>query len=39
MTLPPAQVIHLTFITTYGVAYGKHSGIVQRSVTIDDLFE
>jgi hypothetical protein len=38
-TLPPAQVIHLTFITTYGVAYGKHSGIVQRSVTIDDLFE
>jgi hypothetical protein len=26
-------------VTTYGIAYGKHSGIVQRSVTIDDLFE
>ena len=30
--------IHLTMVTTYGVAYGKHSGIVQKQVTMDDLF-
>ena len=32
------QTIHLTMITTYGVAYGKHSGIVQKEVHMDDLF-
>ena len=37
-TLTPKQTIHLTLVTTYGVAYGKHSGIVQRQVTMDDLF-
>ena len=37
-TLTSKQTIHLTLITTYGVAYGKHSGIVQRQVTMDDLF-
>lgn len=30
--------IHFTMITTYGVAAGKHSGIIQRQVTMDDLF-
>ena len=37
-TLTPKQTIHLTMVTTYGVAYGKHSGIVQKQVTMDDLF-
>lgn len=38
-TLSPKQTVHLTMITTYGVAYGKHSGIVQKQVVLDDLFE
>ncbi len=37
-TLSPKQAIHFTMITTYGVAAGKHSGIIQRQVTMDDLF-
>lgn len=37
-TLTPKQTIHLTMVTTYGVAYGKHSGIVQKEVVMDDLF-
>ena len=37
-TLSPKQTVHLTMVTTYGVAYGKHSGVVQRQVTLDDLF-
>ena len=28
----------LTMVTTFGTAYGKHSGIVQRQVMMDDLF-
>ena len=36
--LKARQTIHLTMITTYGVAYGKHSGIVQKQVVMDDLF-
>ena len=38
-TLLKKQTVHLTLVTTYGVAYGKHSGIVQRQVVMDDLFE
>ena len=38
-TLSPKQTVHLTLVTTYGVAYGKHSGIVQKQVKIDSLFE
>ena len=38
-TLSSKQSVHLTMITTYGVAYGKHSGIVQKQVVLDDLFE
>ena len=26
------ETVHLTMITTYGVAYGKHSGIVHLLV-------
>ena len=37
-TLTAKQTVYLTMITTYGVAYGKHSGIVQRQVVMDDLF-
>ena len=37
-TLGARQTVHLTFATTFGVAHGKHSGIVQRQVTMDDLF-
>ena len=38
-TLSPKQTVHLTMVTTYGVAYGKHSGIVQKQVKMDSLFE
>ena len=38
-TLSRKQTVHLTLITTYGVAYGKHSGIVQKHVGMDELFE
>ena len=38
-TLSPKQTIHLTLITTFGIANGKHSGIVQREVNMDDLFQ
>ena len=37
-TLRAKQTVHLTMVTTYGVTYGKHSGIVQRQITMDDLF-
>ena len=36
--LIPKQTVHLTMVTTYGVVYGKHSGIVQKEVMMDDLF-
>jgi hypothetical protein len=38
-TLSPKQTVHLTLVTTYGVAPGLHSGVVQKSVTMDDLFQ
>lgn len=38
-TLSAKHTVHLTMITTYGVAQGKHSGIVQKEVVMDDLFE
>ncbi len=37
-TLSPKQTIHLTMITTYGVATGKYNGIVQKEVCMEDLF-
>lgn len=37
-TLSAKQNVHLTMVTTYGITYGKHSGIVQRQLTMDDLF-
>ena len=37
-TLSPKQKVHLTLITTYGLANGKHSGKVQKIVSCNDLF-
>lgn len=36
--LSAKQTVHLTMVTTYGVAYGKYSGMVQRQILLDDLF-
>lgn len=33
------KALHLTMVTTHGVARNAHSGIVQREVLLDDLFE
>ena len=32
------DAIHLTLVTTFGLAYGKYSSIFQNYVTIEDLF-
>ena len=37
-TLTARQKVHLTLITTFGLAQGKHSGKVQKVITCDDLF-
>ena len=37
-TLSTKQTVHLTLVTTFGLVHGKHSGKVQRVVTIDELF-
>jgi hypothetical protein len=37
-TLTAKQTVLLTMITTYGVAYGKHAGVIQKQLTMDDLF-
>jgi hypothetical protein len=37
-TLSPKQTVHLTIVTTFGLSYGKHSGIVQKQVELEDLF-
>lgn len=37
-TLSSRQTVHLTMITTFGVQQSKYSGIVQKQVTLDDLF-
>lgn len=37
-SLSAKQTIHLTLITTYGLVLGKHSGKVQKVISIDDLF-
>lgn len=37
-TLSAKQTVHMTMVTTFGITYGKHSGIVQRQVQMDELF-
>ena len=32
------KAVHLTMVTTYGVAKNSHAGLVQSEVTLDDLF-
>ena len=31
--------VQMTLVTTYGLKYGLHSGVFQRTVTLDSLFE
>ena len=33
------QNVQMTLITTYGLKYSIHSGVFQRTVTMDSLFE
>ena len=37
-TLSPKQKAHLTLITSYGLHQGKHSGKIQKVITMDNLF-
>jgi hypothetical protein len=37
-TLSSKQTVHLTLVTTFGLIHGKHSGKIQKVVTIDELF-
>ena len=34
-----AKAVHLVMVTTFGIAENSHSSIVQKSLTINDLFE
>lgn len=34
----PCNSVQLTFVTTFGLTKGKHSGIAQNEVVLDDLF-
>lgn len=36
--IPARKNIHLTIITSFGLAEGKYNGAVQKTITIDDLF-
>jgi hypothetical protein len=31
--------VQMTLVTTYGLKYGIHSGVFQRTVSLDSLFE
>ena len=35
----PKKAVHLTMVTTYGIARNTHSSVVQSEVTMNDLFE
>ncbi|MGM9768233.1 MAG: ATP-binding protein [Candidatus Cryptobacteroides sp.] len=37
-TLSPKQAVHLTLVTTYGLAPGKYGGKIQEVITADALF-
>lgn len=34
----PKKALHLTMVTSSGLAYNAHADIVQRELTADDLF-
>lgn len=38
-TLPKRVVVHPTLVTTEGLEYNEYSGIFQKVVTLDDLFQ
>lgn len=38
-TLQARQKVHPVLITTYGLTQGKHSGKIQKTIVMDDLFE
>ena len=33
------KAVHVTYVTTYGLAKNKYAGNVQSEVTLDDLFQ
>ena len=33
------KAVHLTMVTTYGIRQNSHAGIVQREITLEDLFQ
>ena len=37
--ISPRLNVQMTLVTTYGLKYGIHSGVFQRVVTLDSLFE
>lgn len=37
--LPKRMVVHSTLVTTEGLEYNEYSGIIQKVVTLDDLFQ
>ena len=37
--LPPRKSVHLTYVTTFGLAHNEYWNNVQCEVTLDDLFQ
>ena len=38
-TTGTSKALHLTFVTTYGVAKNAQYGMIQSEITMDDLFK
>ena len=38
-TLPARYNVHPVLVTTYGLTAGRHNGKIQKTITMDDLFE
>jgi hypothetical protein len=38
-TTGTSKALHLTFVTTYGVARNAQYGMIQSEITMDDLFK
>ena len=34
-----AESVHVTYVTTFGLAKNRYSGEIQSEVTLDDLFD
>lgn len=37
--LPKKYAVHSTLVTTFGLKYNSYSGVFQKTITLDDLFE